>query len=62
MTDPQKLLDMAYTRAAASLDEYSPNDLNALIKILQGIKKEDEKLVSSTVGGFLAKHVGKAPI
>lgn len=58
MTDPQKLLEMAYARAATNLSEYSPADLNALIKILQGVKKEElDSRVPSTVSGFLAKHV-----
>ena len=56
-TDPQQLLDLAYKQVAVRIEEFSPGDLNALIKTLNSIKKEDEPTVkASTVGGFLARN------
>lgn len=57
ITDPQHLLDLAYKQVAARIEEFSPGDLNALIKTLNAVKKEEEPAVkASTVGGFLARN------
>jgi hypothetical protein len=60
MTDPSQLLDLAYREIAAKIGDFSPADLNMLVKTLNAIKKDEEPAaVTSSMGGFIAKHVKK---
>jgi hypothetical protein len=57
MTTAQKLLELAYDQAQARIADFSPGDLNALIKTLSAIKKEEEpEKPAASLGGFIAKH------
>lgn len=57
MTDTQKILDLAYAQIKEKLPDFSPADLNALIKTLHGVKKEEVLEAPSTnISSFLAKH------
>ena len=60
MTDPKHLLDLAYRQIAAKIGDFSPADLNALVKTLHAVKKDEEpEATTSSMGGFIAKHVKK---
>ena len=60
MADPNHLLELAYREIAAKIGDFSPADLNALVKTLNAIKKDEEPVtVANSMGGFIAKHVKK---
>lgn len=58
MTDPKRLLDLAYSEITTKIGDFSPADLNALVKTLHAVKKDEEpEAITSSMGGFIAKHV-----
>lgn len=56
------LLELAYEQVRDKIYDFSPGDLNALIKTIHTIKREEVEdapkttPTSSTVGSFIAKH------
>ncbi len=55
----EQLLKLAISEATSKISDYTPADLNALIKTLLGAKKEEEQVIVPKLKGFLEENLVK---
>lgn len=59
-TRTKQLLDMAVEQAMSRLEEYTPADLNALIKALSTPEKPEVETPQKKLSGFITNNLTKS--